>query len=330
MTANEAHTNPGQPQRNEWKVLLVLGVCLLATEGMVRSFAGSLSIDLQNTLLLPETAARIARAPDADRTVLVVGNSLARCGVDLEILSQDTGWLPDGEGQGLQAELFTPDSSSVIQWDWGLKRYFGNTGSHPDVILLFTARTHLCDMPTMPETLGAYYVGTRDLGEAYASMPGSEESLRLLLGAGSHLLANRERVRPRIGYSYLPGFEAAWPTLTAGPDAGIETADRKPQDIGTESLERFIATAREMGSELHVFSVPMPDAYRIPEPVLRVLADTNTAFHDLSDLPGITPERFPDGYHLDEAGSEIFTRAILDALRREMAGENPAEEAKGR
>lgn len=321
MTTNEAHTNAEKPQRNEWKVLLVLALSLMVMEGLVRSFAGSLSVDLRNTLVTPETAARIARAADTDRTVLVVGNSLARCGVDLEMLSQDTGWVPDGKGQRIQAELFAPDSSSVIQWNWGLKRYFENTGSHPDVILLFTGRTHLLDLPTMPETLGAYYVGAPDLGEAYKSMQGSEDALRVLLGATSHLLANRDRVRPRIGYSYLPGFEAAWVTLTVGTDSGTETTDRQPQDAGTASLERFIETAREMGSELHVFSVPLPDAYQVPEPVLHVLAETNTPFHDFSALQGITPGQFPDGYHLDEAGSEIFTRALLDSMRGDPAGE---------
>ena len=321
MTANETHKDGDKPERNEWKVILVLALALLIMEALVRFFAGSISLDLRNTLATPKTATRIARAPDEIHTVIVVGNSLARCGVDLALLSQDPGWAQDGKKRGIEAELFAPDASSVVQWDWGMKRYFANTGSHPDVILLFTGRVHLLDLPTKPETLGAYFVGTSDLGEAFKSMQGSEDAMRLLLGSTSHLLANRDRVRTRLGYSYLPGFENAWPTLTAANDTEAETTDRHQQSASTDSLERFIETARKMGADLHVFSVPMPDAYQIPAPVLRLLEETDTPFHDLSALPGITPKQFPDGYHLDEAGSAIFTQAILASLRQDPAGE---------
>lgn len=314
MTANEDHTNAGKPKRNEWKVLLVLVLSLLLMEAFVRCFAGSISIDLRNTLATPKTATRIANAPDEVQTVLVVGNSLARCGVDLELLSQGLGQPENGQTHSVEVELFAPDASSVTQWNWGLKRYFANTGSYPDVIILLTGRVHLLDLPTNPETLGAYFVGASDLGEAFKSMKNSEDASRLLLGATSHLLANRDRVRTRIGYSYLPGFEVAWPTLTTGNDDGGETTTSEPQNATTKSLERFIATAKESGSDLHVFSVPMPDSYQIPRPVLRLLTETDTPFYDFSSLSGINPKQFPDGYHLDEAGAEIFTQAILKSL----------------
>lgn len=316
MTTNEAHTNADKPKRNEWKVLLVLVLALLLLEALVRCFAGSLSLDLHNILETPKTATRIASAPKDVRTVLVVGNSLARKGVDLALLSQNTAW----SGFTIEPEIFAPDGSSVVQWDWGMKRYFANTDSHPDIILLFTGRVHLLDLQTSPETLGAYYVGIPDLIEALKSMPGSEDALCLFLGRTSHLLANRDRVRTRIGYSYLPGFEAVWPALTAANEAEPEATGGQSPDASTASLARLIATTKEMGSELHVFSVPMPDAYEMPLPVLQLLEKTNTPFQDFSALPGITPDRFPDHYHLDETGAKIFTRAILTSLQRSPSG----------
>jgi hypothetical protein len=316
MNANEAHTNVARPERNEWKVLLVLALSFLLMEGLVRCFAGSLSEDLRNTLATPKTAARIARATDEVRTVLVVGNSLARRGVDLELLNQETGWPKDGKKFGVEAEQFTPDATSAVQWDWGIKRYFANTGSHPDVILIITGRAHLLDFPASPETLGAYFVGAPDLGVALKSMDSSEEALKLLLGRTSHVLANRDRVRTRIGYSYLPGFEIAWPKLTAVNDASAEAPDRQPQTANTESLKRLIATATEMGSDLHVFSVPMPKPYQLPENVIRLLENSKIPFHNLSSLPGIDTDHFPDNYHLDKSGARTFTRALLHALQR--------------
>jgi hypothetical protein len=317
MTANEVHKNADKPGRNEWKVLVVLALFSLLMEAGVRCFAGSLSLDLRNTLATPKTAERFARASGEVRTVLVVGNSLARCGVDLALLSRDASWSQGWEEDGIEVELFAPDASSVVQWNWGLRRYFANTGSHPDVILLFTGRTHLLESSTSPETLGAYYIGTSDLGEAFKSMQGNEDSIHLLLGATSHLLANRDRVRTRIGYSYLPGFEIAWPTLTAGSDAGSEATDRQPKIASTESLERFITTAREMGSDLYVFGVPMPEPYLLPEPVIQLLEKYQVPLHNLSSVPGIEVTNFPDDYHLDESGAQTFTQALIRILNKQ-------------
>lgn len=320
----EDYPGTDKPKRNEWKVVLVLVMSFLLLEGLVRNFAGSLSLDLLNIIATPETAARIAAAPEEVRTVLVVGNSLSRSGVDLKQLGGGGGWPQDGKKLRTQAELFAPDGSSVAQWDWGVKRYFANAGSHPDVILLFTGRVHLLDQPVTPETLGAYFVGAQNLLAAARSMRSNDDAISLVMGATSHLLANKDRVRTRIGYSYLPGFEAAWPVLTAGKDIGPKAAQAEPSggggdpsDAGSvEALRRFIATAREMGAELHVISVPMPEGYQVAAPVLRLLAETNTPFHDLAVVPGITPDLFPDHYHLGEAGAELFTEAILNSLEK--------------
>ncbi|QTN31999.1 hypothetical protein HZ994_06540 [Akkermansiaceae bacterium] len=317
MTEETTNANTVSPARDEWKVLFVLAISLLLMEGLVRCFAGSLSIDLRNTIATPQTSERIARAPGNVRTILVVGNSLARRGVDTALLG--------GGEHPAEVEVFAPDGSSVAQWDWGVKRYFANAGAHPDMILVMTGRTHLLDIPASPETLGAYFVGAQDLGAALRSMPDGESSLRLLLGAGSHLLANRDRVRTRIGYSFMPGFETAWPELTAGKEPG--QPDGREQAVGTESLRRLVSTARSMGSDLRVFSVPLPEPYRLPQPVLGFLSETGTPYADLSVVPGITPEHFPDGYHLDEDGAKIFTRAILDSLRRQSTGEKLSGDA---
>gem|GEM_PF-7100270 len=317
---NEAHTAPEKAKRSEWKVVLVLAMSFLLLEGLVRSFAGSLSLDLLNILATPDTAARITAAPEEVRTVLVVGNSLSRCGVDLKQLGGGGGWPQDPGKLRTQAELFAPDGSSVAQWDWGVKRYFANAGSRPDVILLLTGRVHLLDQPVSPETLGAYFVGSPDLLDAARSMRSHEDSISLVLGAGSHLLANKDRVRTRIGYSYLPGFEAAWPVLTAGRDIGPKATQAEPSGDdasaagSVEALRRLISTAREMGAELHVISVPMPEGYQVAAPVRRLLAETRTPFHDLAVVPGITPDLFPDHYHLGEAGAKLFTEAILNSL----------------
>lgn len=315
MAANIYAEIAPKPQRREWKVLLVLALFLLVMETLVRCFAGKLSLDVRNTIETPKIAGRFASTPDDEQTVLVVGNSLARCGLDTSQLGRNTGWTHDQDERIISTEFFAPDASSVVQWNWGIRRYFANARSHPDIILLFTGRNHLLDLPTSPETLGAYYVGTSDLGEALKSMQSSEQAIDLMVGASSHLFANRYRIRPRICYPYLPGFKIAWPALTEVRDTNTGASDQSSPSPGTKSLERLIKTVHEMGSELHVISVPMPEPYALPQPVLRLLEEANIPYHNLSTVPGIEISNFPDGYHLDKSGASIFTKALLATFK---------------
>ena len=209
-----------------------------------------------------------------------------------------------------------------MQWNWGLKRYFTNTGSHPDVILLITGSSHLLDSPTSPETLGAYFVGSSDLVSAANSMENSENALRLLLGSTSHLLANKDRVLTRVGYSYIPGFEITWPALTAATGTKAN-ASGEPIGNCTKSLEHMIATTKKMGTQLYIISVPMPESYKLRSPVSQLLTETNTPYWDFSTMTGITPNNFPDNYHMDEVGSKIFTQAILTTLKQELLKQRP-------
>lgn len=315
MTANISAEIASKTQRLEWKVLLVLALFLLVMETLVRCFAGKLSLDVRNTIETPKIAARFASAPDEEQTVLVVGNSLARCGLDTSQLGRNTGWTHNRKARTISTEIFAPDASSVVQWNWGIRRYFANPGSHPDVILIFTGRNHLTDLPTSPEALGAYYVGKSDLGEALKSMQSGEQAIDLAIGASSQLFANRYRIRPRICYPYLPGFKVAWPALTEVRDTNTAALGQASKPVGTKSLERLIRTVKNMGSELHVISVPMPEPYTLPQPVLQLLEEAEIPYHNLSSVPGIEISNFPDGYHLDESGARIFTRALLATFK---------------
>ncbi|MDF1852684.1 MAG: hypothetical protein P1U85_17740 [Verrucomicrobiales bacterium] len=289
----------------EGKVVLFLLLALLLLEIGARSFEERLSADLAHFSELPQAADRL-REGSRDGSVLVIGNSLAREGIDTERMREAFG----------NVEFFHPDGSSVVEWSWGLRRYFLSQGSIPDRILVITARSHLVDHVVAPEKLGAYLVGDENIGSALESLDNHEATARFLLGRVSHLFANRSRVRPLIGYRFLPGFEEAWPLLaSAGMEAQLAIEGEEALvSRSLVALPRLVAFAKKSGSELIVVKIPMVADYDLPDDVVEILESNEIRLIDLSDLDGISESSFRDGYHLNREGASITTKALLDAL----------------
>lgn len=290
-------------------MLLGLGLAMLMLEGASRQLGHRLSADLRHLEGLDEAADRLARPGTGDGRLLIVGNSLAREGVD-------TGWV---KRRFSEVEMFVPDGSSVVEWSWGLRKYFLSAGARPDEIWVLTGRAHLLDQPLPPEKLGGYYIGVDDLAAAARAQPDTEGACRLLLGWASRLFAIRDRVRPIVGYRYLPGFAEAWPAVAAPKVARVDGGNASPAgspdaDV-TASLRRLLDGAEMIAAPVTVVWVPLPDAYEPPSPVLGTLEARGTRWIDLSRLEGLDGDRFPDGYHLDREGAEIFTSALLEATK---------------
>lgn len=286
----------------ERKVVLAILFFLILLEVVVRLGEGSLSKDIAHFAELPAAASRMA-AVESEPTLLIVGNSLAREGIDAELVRE----------KHPNVEFFYPDGSSVSEWEWGLKRYFFEKGAFPDRIWVVTGRSHLIDASVAPEKLGAYLVGKSDFWEAFAKMQGHEEKLRFVIGKASHLFANRNRIRPLIGYRFFPGFEKAWPKLAV---AGLENQYREtsngtlvPKSLG--SLARLLDISKEVGSEVTVVAIPMLNSYEIPDAIQGLLKEREIRMIDLSHLEGIDATFFPDDYHLSPEGAVLATRALL-------------------
>ena len=292
-----------RPDRVEWKVICSLILVIGLLEVGMRGFGDNLSKDLKHFGELPSAAKRLSEV-EPDQRLLIVGNSLARAGLDAGLVRQE---YPG-------AEFFHPDSSSITEWAWGTGRYFWDAGAPPGKLWIVTARPHLLDSIVNPEKLGVYFVGRGDLLEAMSSREGHDSAIRLLLGHFSALLANRDRVRPILGYKFFPGFESAWPQLVVPAMVG---GGNKPENgLGTaNSLRRLIERARKSGTKVTVIAIPMPDDYEIPTVVNDLLNEFQVPLIDLSSLEGLGKHSFPDGYHLDSDGARKTTVELLQRLR---------------
>ena len=295
--------------KSEWKVIVALLSFLLVMEIGVRAFETRLSKDLTHIRELPDTADRL-KAGDAYK-VLIVGNSLARYGIDRELLAQELG--TSGYGK-VKVEVFHPDATGVTEWNFGLRRYFLNRGVIPNRIIMVTGMTHLLDSIPVPERLGAFYVDGPDVGEVVRRDLESIESVaHFFLARFSSLFANRARIQPFVFYNYLPKYTQ---TVQEIHDQRKMPGDESIRDgrWGATNLSRLLNSAQSKGVAVSVVAIPMSVPYDLPRPIIEEIEKQGASLWDLSELEGISDKNFFDNYHLDAEGARRVTTALVKEI----------------
>lgn len=293
--------------KTEWKVLASLIALLLLMEVGVRAFETKLSKDLTHLRQLP-LAAESLKTDDAYK-ILIVGNSLARYGIDRKLLVQGL----EGKGyEKIRVEAFHPDGTTITEWSYGLRRYFLNPGAIPDRIIVVSGRTHLMDIPPKAERLGAFYVDLPDVKEAVLlELNSVEERARFFLARASGLFANRSRIQPYVFYNYLPEYTG---TIQDINDQRKMLAEKSSGDakMGTADLGRFLEVAQSKGSKISVVAIPMLASYDLPNEISKEIEKQGGALWDLSGINEIDEKNFFDGYHLDPEGAVKVTEALIE------------------
>jgi hypothetical protein len=295
--------------KTEWKVLASLVALLLLMEVGVRAFETRLSKDLAHLREMPEAAERLKEG-DGNK-ILIVGNSLARHGIDRKLLAKGL----ENKGYGkVQVEAFNPDATGITEWYYGLRRYFLNRGAIPDRIVLVTGRTHLLDVPVVPERLGAFYVDRTDVKEAVLlDLRSVESAARFFLARVSGLFANRARIQPYIFYNYLPEYTQTIQEMNDQRKMMVEASELIVKQQ-TSALSRLLKVAQSNGIDVAVVAIPMRVPYELPKTVSDEIGDLGASLLDLSQIPGIAETNYFDGYHLDAEGARQVTVELKKLL----------------
>lgn len=290
----------------ELRVLFTLLLALLGLEVAARVFETRLSKDVAHLRSLPAEAARLREAP-ADRfKVLILGNSLAREGLDRQRLQRG---LETKLGRPVVLAAMHPDGSRIEEWQYGYRRYFEQTGARPDLILLCTGRAHLLDGLRDLDAVAAFHVSWRDLpGFVLEQQLGVDAICQVAAARASRLFAHRRRVQPLLFYHWMPRYE---PTVNLIQAAGQGAARRSV--AVEESMRAFLGlleTCRSAGTRVVLLPVPLPEPYELPA-VVTAAAQAGGALL-LGPPPGLPKRHFPDGYHLNAEGAAVWTAALLE------------------
>jgi hypothetical protein len=301
--------------KTEIKVLLTLAALALAAEVGLRLFGDRLSKDVQHLSALGELASELQ--PDGPADLLVLGNSLVRCGIDLPVLEDG---LLTAEKKTSRSVALHPDGGGIVDWSQLFRRYVLNPGRHPRLVILGTGRIHLLDTAGLEvDRLGAWFVPpTERLFFMLSERLGIEQAAPFLLASHSRLFANRGRIEPLLFYTLVPGYEATVRQLNEERSARLATSAPDREAIpaaSTRHLGQLLRDIEKSGALCVVVAMPTPDRYELPNAVKQELALHHVPLIDFGSQHGFPTERFPDGYHLDEIGAREFTTLLLDQIK---------------
>lgn len=290
----------------EFKILLCLAAMLVALEFCARWFETRLSINIAHLRDLPQQAARIRTAPEHSFKIVVVGNSLARCGIDVEMLKQG---LREKMRREVVVAMLYPDGTRIEEWAYAYRRYFAQTGAKPDAVLMVTGRLHLTDQSPNVSEMGAFYVSQEDIGHySKSQLHGLEDGVRFLGARSSALFAHRERVQPLLFYHLIPGYEQTAQLIT---EDSVTLGGAAPE-LHCSVLAWFVSELRQSGVRLVIASAPMPVPYSLPAVALEIARTGEATVRQSGAELRLPRGRFPDHYHLDAEGAIQFTRDLVE------------------
>lgn len=297
--------------KTEWKVMLSLAGLLVVLECAARLSEERLSKDVQHVRALPEQAMLIRAAPEGTVKVLVLGNSLARCGVDVPLLKRR---LSEKWELPVEVAVMHPDGSRIEEWAYGYRRYFANEGARPDVILMVTGQQHLTDRLQNVTGMGAFYVGDRDVWEFASSRLSGVENIARFFGARfSFLFAHRDRVEPLVFYNLVPSYAETAQVINRESGRRLAMESESGRGETRAVFQGLLAKLREDGVGLILATAPMPEPYQLSEGLKNDLRAAAVMLVDEGSSAEWPRSSFPDGYHLDSAGAVRFTDSILES-----------------
>lgn len=305
--------------RSERPVLLLVAIGLLAVEGVLQWAAPRLSGDSRH---LDEAPAIVEGLLESDGVrVLLAGNSLIGAAVDPPALTAALEQRLDGP---VSVAMIRPDGTTPLEWDYLYRRLLPESGALPDLIVLGFGPGHLRDRPAELNTLrlARHHVALADVGDLLANdLTDLESRAQFALAYVWASFGLRDRISTRVLDLVIPNYRELAPSLLragAGNGAG-DGGGGGATTLTYRHLDNLLASLRRRGVPVVAMPMPAPDPYSVDDGALRVLAAHGVAVLDLNPVPGLVPERFPDGDHLDAEGRALFTQALAPALAGTLA-----------
>jgi hypothetical protein len=305
----------------EARVLLFVVLASAASEAAMRFAAARLSLDLQHIAGIPGVAEAIRR--DSSRTVLFLGNSLTRRGLDLRVIGPTL-------GKGIHAYAVYPDDTTILDWHYTLERFFVDAGAAPDVVVVGYASFHLDDSaPCHPERI-AQYAGLRYAGELFANdLRSTGARANYLLSSVSMAFAEGGRLRLMVLDHLIPGYRAAAQWLNSAALGELE----RNTGSSLERLKRFLALCRAARIAPVFVAMPVPGSYPLDPRIPATIAAGGGRLIDLRETPGIDDSCYLDGHHLNPRGAVLYSTALaprLHAALQEIFGVGPYNSSRAR
>lgn len=287
--------------------LLVLGLVDIG----LRLAEAKLSLDVQHIRSFPVLARQLSAGP-APR-VAFLGNSLTRYGVDA------SAWVTAMERletpKGAMTKL-VPDDTTMPDWYYVALNNLIRPGHKPEVLVIGFSLKQLTDERIEARRLGAYFCDFENVSELFAKdLNGFAPKVDFLLGRLCRVYGIRDEIQARVGDKVIPGYQEGVRQLNDirrhRPAAKIDSGSRTNS---YELLDRALLLCRSQGIKVVLVAMPIPSRYEIDPVVVRKAQAAGAQLIDARELPTLTGEDFPDGYHMGTRAAEIYTKFVAEKL----------------
>jgi hypothetical protein len=246
---------------------------------------------------------RHGRAP---KSVLIVGNSTLIYGVNADALRNQL-------GPGYECHVLAIESTTFLDWYFALKELF-RRGAQPDYVVLILPANNVLELFPVPDFSAYYLIGGRDiLALAWAENLRATAASEVAVEHFSAFYTSRGALRATVKKHLFPGFESmATKYMKQGG------AKRPPASV-TNRL-RDLRTLCDRNGATIVFVIPptnRPDATGASR-VLELAREAQMAAAMPLPDSALTPSYYFDGFHLNEAGRDLFTANLAAYLRRQL------------
>jgi hypothetical protein len=243
---------------------------------------------------------------DGRETILFVGNSLLLEGVDMDILTS-----------GLQpryaAQRFPVESTQYFDWLYGLKRFFRD-GMRPATVVVCLTAPQMASPSIRGDFSALVLFGFEDI------WPAARDSGATLTKTSGYYLAHssafygaRAEIRSVIMGKIAPPVPSMW--LKAVTIPGVNQPDTELIPVIAPRLATLRDLCASYGARFELLLPPL----RAPGDTAAVSAGEQAGVRVLRPVPNMSlPEDcYRDGFHLNAKGSAIFTKALVEQLRRD-------------
>ena len=290
--------------------LLLVALVVIGGEASIRMTESWLSGNIAHIREMPRLVERAALNPAS--SLVVVGNSLANNGIDVEVLSQSH------RDRRLHSEniiKLIPDGTNIWSWQCLLNSLFPAESRGPNTVVIPYAWNQLSDQSRlMPDQLGALFCSIRDFTQIrkYKDLTISSTG-EFLAAKVLRVFSHRETIRNRTLSKVIPRYESVTQLLN---QQSSDIIGDLPIHHTYSALEQLINMLRQRQSRLVVVAMPLRDYhYEIDGALTRTLKLHNVQLLDYRLIDGLSEDMFLDSMHLGEVGATIVSARLANDIQ---------------
>ena len=239
------------------------------------------------------------------KSVLIAGNSTLLWGVNEDEFRNKL-------GPGYDCHILAMKSTTYLDWYFGLKELF-RRGARPDYIVVVLPADNV-DLFPVPELSAYYLIGLQDIPAlARTEKLTATATSDVVVEHFSTFFTSRSVLRTKVKSYLFPGFE------NMATKYMRQRSAHWPPALVTNRLRDLKTLCANNGATI-LFVIPPTNlsdeaaSNRLLELARDARLDAGMPVHD-HDL---TPDYYSDGFHLNEAGRNLFTIDLATYLRRQF------------